>query len=280
MKLSKLIEDEDAEDVIHSDMPSEEDIKKLIDETLKKWMNKYMFDKKFSIPEGVIRLNCIINSPETELGLTYIPNMEPKPVIPVDLLTKSVDMFISDISIMNPDIVKYPIHILNEYSLKFYSVNIYPSEGIISLYDFIPRPSYNTKVSAPRGLGNLLTSHSYLLRNYTFEDNVLPTFSDDYSKQMDKAIRRCKTVYNALQKGNWRGYKYELSPFDVRNIVVHQNRNRHAIDDVLHPNFSVSYSGYYPLLDGKLINTLETEIKDAFMSYIKTRFNIYRIKFS
>lgn len=296
MKLSKLREQ--AEETIPSDIPSEEDTIKVnardrINMTIKRWKREYISDKKLQIPEGMIRVSCIFDNdlvdkkdrPTIELGVTYKPNMDPKPVIPRDFVANSVDLFIEDMKKMCSDILDeslFPHEVLNEYDVSLYSVAIYPSEGIINLFDYIPRPLYNTIVRTPRKLGDLLVNRSLLLDLYTFDENVLPKFSDDYTQAMDRAIRKCKTVYTALEKGTWNGYNYSLTPFNVSSVVIHQDKSDYTVESgVLHPNFSISYSGGWPSLNGDKINTIfPVEVQDEFTAFIKKRFKNLGINFS
>ena len=294
MKLSKLREQ--AEGPVPSD--TDETIRdkacERINMAVKRWKSS---DKKFEIPGGYIRLSCIFDGdlpdkenkhdrPVIELGVTYRPNMNPVPVIPRDFLALSVDKFIEDLKELCPDMSRkeseFPHEVLNMYDVTFYSVTIYPSEGIINLFDFIPRPLYNMMIKTPRQLGDLLLSRSHLLNQYTFEEGVIPRFSEDYSKAMDKAVRKCKTVYTALEKGTWKEYKYNLTPFHLPNVVVHQERSGYTVESgVIHPDFSISYSGGWPLLNGEKINGIfPIEVQDEFMKFIKKRFMDFGINLS
>jgi hypothetical protein len=161
-------------------------------------------------------------------------------------------------------------------------VNIYPSEGIINLFDFIQRNLYNMKVKNPRHFGDLLRNRTYLLNHYTFDEGVIPRFSDNYSKQMEKAIRRCKAVFRSFEKGTWNGHKYELTPFYLPNVVIHQEKSGYSVESgVIHPNLSITYSGGWPILDGQKLNqVLPVQLQDDFMEYIRKRFKQFDITFS
>jgi len=300
MKLNKLIEQDEP---IPSDMSSEEDIKvnarDMINKTIKKWKNNYIFDKSIDIPEGKLRLNCLFDEAveyknhserdpkraRMEFGLTYHMNMNPKPIIPRDFLATAVSNFMDDINKINPNIHnntdRYPMDVLNEYDVRFYSVMVYPSEGIIDLYNFIPRNLYNIKIKGYHKFGDLLRNRSHLLNVYTFDEGVIPKFSNDYSSKMEKSVRHCRVVYNVLKKGKWGGEEYDLGIFKVNNVIVHQNRNDYSIENnVIQPDFDLSYSGEYPTLNGKRVDTIESEVKDAFMEFIKQRFKQFRIRYS
>jgi len=292
MKLSKLIEQDD---VIPSDMSPEEDIKvnarDIINKTIKKWKNNYIFDKTIDIPEGKLRLNCLFDEVDgdkrarMEFGLTYLMNMNPKPVIPKDFLATAVSNFMDDINKINPNIHndkdRYPMDVLNEYDVRFYNVMLYPSEGIIDLYNFIPRNLYNITIKGYHKFGDLLRNRSHLLNVYTFDEGVLPKFSNDYNIKMEKSIRHCRVVYNSLRKGKWHGEEYDCGEFKISNVVIHQNRNEYSIqNNVIQPDFEISYCGDYPILNGKKVHTIETEVKDAFMEFIKQRFKQFGIRYS
>jgi len=293
MKLSNLFEQED--EPIPSDIPSEDQVRitalEKINQTIQRWNKKNMFYRSFDIPEGIVRINTIFESKigiqegKIEIGITFIPNMDPKPVIPTYLLAKSMEVFIDDIKEINPDMFDkpslYPQDVLNDYEVTIYSVAIYPGEGIIHLSEYIPTSVYNLKAKMPQKLGSLLLNRSLVLNHYMLDENDLPKFDDQYSNTMNKVVRKVKTVYTALQKGTFRGLPYELPKFYQPNVVVHQERERYNLETkVIHPDFSVSYSSGWGTLNGELINQVSLELKDAFIDFIRGRFLQFGIKYS
>lgn len=294
MKLSKLREQDDK---IPSDIPSDEEtVKKRayekINQTIQRWNKKNMFYRTFDIPEGIVRINTIFEAKigpqegKIELGITFVPNMDPKPVIPRYLLAKSMEVFIDDIKEINPDMFDkpslYPQDVLNDYEVTIYSVAIYPGEGIIHLSEYMPRSVYNIKTKKPQKFGEILFSRSLLLNQYMLDENDLPRFDDQYSLAMDKITRKAKTVYTALQKGTFRGLPYELPKFYQPNVVVHQERERFNLETkVIHPDFSISISSGWATLNGEKVNeVLPVELQDSFVEYIKNRFLQFGIKYT
>jgi hypothetical protein len=295
MKLSNLFEQED-EQVPSDNLPEEETVKnrayEKINQTIQRWNKRNMFHKEFTIPEGIVRINTIFESKigiqegKIELGITFVPNMDPKPVIPTYLLAKSMEVLIDDLKEINPDMYNkpslYPQEVLNNYEVTIYSVSIFPGEGIIHLSEYIPRATFNMKTKTPIKFGDILFSRSLLLSHYMINENDIPRFDDQYSLAMEKITRRSKTIYTALQKGTFRGLPYQLPKFNPSNVVVHQNRDRFSMDNkVIHPDFSVSISSGWMTLNGEKINeVLPVELQDSFVEYIRNRFKHFDIKFS
>ena len=294
MRLSKLREEDEQ-------VPSQDDMKlrayDKINQTIQRWNKKNMFYRTITIPEGDIRINTIFEpsvgdlsirelGSTIELGITFVPNMDPKPVIPTYLLAKSMEVFIDDLKEINPDIFDkpsiYPHEILNTYEVTIYSVSIFPGEGVLHLSEYMPRPVFNMKTKSPQKFGEILFSRSLLLSHYMINENDLPRFDDQYSLAMSKITRKCKTIYTALQKGTFRGLPYELPKFNSSQIVVHQERDRFSMDTkVIHPDFSVSISTGHSTLNGERINqVLPVELQDAFIEYIRDRFKHFDIKFA
>ena len=296
MKLSKLREDEQ----IPSDNPSDEETVfkrayEKINQTIQRWNKRNMFHREFTIPEGIVRINTIFEPKiiltsgtpgSIELGITFVPKMDPKPVIPTYLLAKSMEVFIDDLKEINPDMFHkpslYPQEVLDDYDVTIYTVSIFPGEGVIHLSGYIPAATYNMKAKTPMKFGSILFSRSLLLSHYMINENDLPRFDDQYSLAMSKITRRCKTIYTALQKGTFRGLPYELPRFNPSNVVVHQERDRFSMDTkVIHPDFSVSISTGHSTLNGERINqVLPVELQDSFIEYIRDRFKHFDIKFS
>ena len=298
MRLSKLREQEDEQ--IPSDIPSDEETVfkrayEKINQTIQRWNKKNMFHNEFTIPEGIVRINTIFEpkviltsgvSGTIELGITFIPNMDPTPVIPTYLLAKSMEVFIDDLKEINPDMFNkpslYPQEVLNDYEVTIYSVTIFPGEGIIHLSEYIPRSTFNIKTKKPMEFGHILFSRSLLLNQYMLDENDLPRFDDQYSLAMEKITRKCKTIYTALQKGTFRGLPYELPKFYQPNVVVHQERERFNLETkVIHPDFSVSISSGWGTLNGEPINqVLPVELQDSFVEFIRNRFLQFGVKYT
>lgn len=299
-KLKGLTEDEQ--------VPNEEEAMKKLKfasekfvQTIQKYKKRHLFWKKFMVPEGeihsTIRLEDIPFSEtsynEKFLGnitciIDFIPKMDPKPVIPLNLLQVVAIDFIDSMLEINPDLKDkpsiYPPDILDMYHFSFGNVTIFPSQGLLYLRDYMDTPTYNLKLLSPSKFGDLLLSRSLLLNRYSLTQGDLPTFSDEYPSEMAKLVKKAKSVYNALKKGTWRGHTYELFvPHDWSGaFIVHQDKfNYNRTDKVIHPNFQITCNFGYETVDGKKNSPEESPLSEdeqkEFREYLKKRFKNFDI---
>jgi hypothetical protein len=307
MKLSKLREQDEP---IPSDIPSDNDElkserranEKLV-QTMKTYKKEHIFWKSIKVPEGEIHNNIRIeelpfdtdrfkasNLGEIICDIDFMPNMEQTPVIPTNLLTTCMEDFVDSLIKINPDLRDkpsiFPTRLLNMYDIKIQRINIFPSKGVLHLKDLMENHIWNTKVSAPRPLGNILFSRSSLLSTYNLDPTDLPTFSDEYAPYMKKLLKKAYTVYLGLRKGTWRGHTYELSDYDVKRtgFIVHQDYNSYNKQDkVLRPEFTVAANFGYEIVDGKKNSTSESPLSEEeqteFRSYLRTRFRNFGIDY-
>jgi hypothetical protein len=221
-------------------------------------------------------------------SIDFKPNMDPKPVIPLNLLQVAVTDFIDSMLEINPDLKEkpsiYPSDILNMYHFSFGHSNVYPSQAVIHLRDYMDTPTYNLRLLSPNGFGNIMFSRSHLLNVYKLIPGDLPTFADDYSSSMEKLIKKAKSVYHALKKGTWKGHTYELfTPHDWSGgFVIHQDRfNYNRTDKVLRPNFEISCNFGWEIVDGKKNSPEESPLSEEeqkeFRQYLKNRFKNFDI---
>jgi hypothetical protein len=270
-------------------------------QTIHKYKKGHIFWKKIMVPEGeihsTIRLEevpfSVSSYKDNFLGnitcsIDFMPNMDPKPVIPLNILQVVAVDFIDSMLEINSDLKDkpsvYPSDILNMYHFSFGHVNVFPSQGVIHLRDYMDTPTYNLKLLSPNGFGNIMFSRSHLLNVYNLIPGDLPTFADDYSSSMEKLIKKAKSVYHALKKGTWKGHTYELfTPHDwTKAFVVHQDRfNYNRTDKVLHPNFEISCNFGWEIVDGKKNSPEESPLSDEeqkeFRQYLKNRFKNFDI---
>jgi len=314
MKLSKLKGLNEVEDEhIPSDIPSDDHMeleKKLkfasekFAQTLKKYNKEHLFYKKFQIPEGEIHISIGLElipftyvrySLEKYLGditmkIDFMPNMEPNPVIPLNILQVSVEDFIDGLLKINPDLLQkpsvYPHDLLNCYHFKIQNVSVWPGNGILHMRDYMDTPTYNLKVLSPQNFGSLMFSRSHLKNVYSLIQGDLPTFADGYSLAMDKLVAKAKHVFQALKKGTWKGHTYELDPPHSwrSGIVLHQDKFEYnKTDKVLHPNFTASFNLGWEFVDGVKnddVNTvLPPDERNEFRNWLKKRFEHFGLRY-
>jgi hypothetical protein len=214
--------------------------------------------------------------------------MDPKPVIPLNLLQVAATDFIDSMLEINPDLKDkpsiYPTDILDMYHFSFGHVNVYPAQGVLHLRDYMDTPTYNLRLLSPNGFGGIMFSRSFLLNVYKLIPGDVPTFDDEYSLAMAKLVKKARSVYNGLKKGTWKGHTYELSaPLDwTKAFIVHQDRfDYNRTDKVLRPNFDIRCNVGWEIVDG-IKNTpedspLSKEEQQEFRDYLKNRFKNFDI---
>jgi hypothetical protein len=271
------------------------------EQTLKKYSREHLFWKKIQVPEGDIHLILMkelipftfVNYNEEKylgditLKIDFIPNMDPKPVIPLNILQISVENFIDDLVKINPDLLNksiYPERLMNTYHLKFLNVTVFPANGIIHLRDFMDTPTYNLKLLSPNPFGDIMSSRSHLKNVYSLIPGDLPTFADNYTSSMEKLVHKAKHVYHALKKGTWKGHTYVLdTPINWKSgVVIHQDRNDYnKTDKIIHSNFSASLNLAWEYVDGvknsKEESVLPPEEREEFRNWLKKRFEHFGI---
>ena len=300
MKLSKLKGLTEEQDNIPNDkfkFASEKFV-----QTIHKYKKEYMFYKKFQIPEGEVHTSVQLDQipytfvryneerylGEINLRIDFIPKMDPKPEIPLNILQVTVADFVDSLLKINPDLMNkpsiYPPDLIDCYHLKIQNVSVYPGQGILHLRDYMDTPTYNLKLLSPQKFGGIMFSRSHLLNTYSLTQGDLPTFSDGYSLAMSKLVKKARHVYEALKRGTWRGHTYELfEPHDwSKGFVIHQDKfNYNRADKVLHPNFEITCNFGWEIVDGKKNSPEESPLSDEeqkeFRQYLKKRFQQFDI---
>jgi len=302
MRLSKLkgLTEEDGQD---DQMKKWKFASEKFVQTIHKYRKQHMFWKTIDIPEGEINSTISVETIPFEqetvnnkfLGdiickVDFKPKMDPKPVIPLNILQVILADFIDSLLEINPDLMNkpsiYPHDILNMYHFKFSNVSIFPAQGVLHLRDYMDTPTFNLKLLSPNGFGSLMFSRSHMLNVYSLIPGDLPTFADDYSSYMDKLVKKAKHVYNALKKGTWKGHTYFLEAHRDLNksFVVHQDRdNYNKTDKVIHPNFRLSCNFGWEIVDGKKNSPEESPLSEdeqkEFRQYLKNRFEQFGISY-
>ena len=270
-------------------------------QTVHKYTKQHLFWKKITIPEGEIHSSISVeNIPfnPTAVESKYLgdivcrvdfkPNMDPTPVIPLNLLQVVAIDFMDSLKEINPDLFNkpsiYPHDILNMYHFRILNISIFPAQGILHLRDYMDTPTYNLKVLSPQKFGGIFFSRSHLLNVYELIPGDLPTFADDYTSNMAKLVKKAKHVYEALKKGTWRGHTYELFvPHDwTKAFVVHQNKyDYNKTNKVLHPNFEITCNFGYEVVDGVKNSPSESPLSDEeqkeFRQFLAKRFKQFDI---
>jgi len=301
-KLKGLTEDEQ--------VPNEEEaMKKLkfasekFEQTLRLYKKENLFWRKMTIPEGDVNISLFLDlipfTPqrykekflgEITLKVDFMPKMEPKPVIPLNILQVTVSEFVDSLLKINPDIKEkpsvYPSDLLNMYHLKFMGIYVYPENGIIYLKDYMDAPTYNLKFLSPNGFGSIMFSRSHLLNVYSLTQGDLPTFADGYRLAIEKLVKKTKSVYNALKEGTWKGHTYKLDPpINWRSgIVIHHDRlDYNRLDKILYPNFKPKLNLGWEFVDG-LKNSPEESVlqpleRESFRDWLRKRFENFGIEY-
>ena len=270
-------------------------------QTVHKYTKQHLFWKKITIPEGEIHSSIFVenipfNPKAVEskyLGdiicrVDFKPNMNPKPVIPLNLLQVVAADFMDSLLEINPDLMNkpsiYPPDVLDMYHFKFQNISVYPAQGVLHLREYMDTPTYNLRVLSPQKFGGLMFSRSHLLNVYGLTQGDLPTFADDYSLAMAKLVKKARSVYNALKKGTWKGHTYELfTPHDwTKGFVIHQNKYEYnKTNKVLQPNFEITCNFGWEIVDGVKNSPEESPLSDEeqkeFREFLKKRFKQFDI---
>jgi hypothetical protein len=262
-------------------------IQKRLDET-KSTISYEMFDS----PDGTYRCHTnlyVTRSSETELklaGKIYLILKEP--TIPLDFLSVSAKWMLNKINELCPDVfntVKDGRYQEGSITFNFHEIFVKYSETFLGLYDYMERAYYNTHVTNPIPIEELMNDRSIDF-NYKLEPSQVPTFSDDFSLATDKMIKKIKSVYKGFRKGTFKGHQYEYVRQEPQISIYPRDDNYNPQTKVIHPKFKVSINAGYPHIDGKTTSDFEqgverftnTLIIKQFDEYIKARFEQFGIK--
>lgn len=270
-------------------------------QTMKDYKDSIWFWQKFSIPEGEGTFTIYFEDKnfskqqvlagymgEILCKVDFTPHMEPKPVIPTNVLYIAVQSFIDELRKLNPRMAKKnEIYrdVLNLYRFRFNDFVVFPGYGVLHMNDYMNTATYNTVLMAPRPFGNIFYWDELPKSYYNLNPNDLPRFSDDYTSSQEKLVKKAKTVMRALQKGKWRGHTYDLDPGMAKStFIIHQDRNNYNREDkIISPNFYVGLNLGYEIIDGEK-NKPENEVltpeeTKEFRQWIKTKFEHFGIKY-
>lgn len=295
-------------DLIEQDEPQNDNVelyKRAYDgflKTIREHKKKHIFNQKVTVPEGDISYNVHLEelSFTTEnlanayfgefiIYLDFAPNMDPKPVIPLNILSTCVDEFCKSLKEINPDLWNkpsiYPTDLLDMFKLKFNNFTVFPKSSVFIMSHFMDTPTYNLKLKTPRKFGDLFYSKSYMLQQYNLEPGDLPTFSDDYTSTTETLLRRAKTLHKALRTGTWKGHEYRLPDIYGRSsILLHPNDVDYNKETKrITSNFVITFNLGYEFVDG-IKNSpeespLSEEERKEFNQYLKKRFQNFGIHY-
>lgn len=300
-KLKRLTEDEQP--------PNENDRMQVyinaserFEKTIKKYNREHLFWKKITVPEGDINSSLMTElipfTPdrfkEGVLGellvkVDFMPNMDPKPVIPLNILQVVMENLMDSLVEIDPDLLNpsiYPADLLNMYHIKFMGLNVFPGNGVLHMRDYMDVPTYNLKMLSPNPFGSILFSRSHLKNVYSLIPGDLPTFDDDYTSSMNKLVNKAKHVYHALKKGKWKGHTYELDkPISWSSgVVLHQDRHDYnKTDKIILSTFTPSMNLGWEYVDG-VKNSSEDSVlppqeREEFREWLKKRFEHFGIRY-
>lgn len=298
MKLSKLREEHDSQDDFLTCVRSIERIKRAI----KTYNDKFIFWNRLIIPEGELHVEIKTEFESTitdehckkklkgSLGkiickIDQVPKMDPKPVIPTNIMSLSVETFINGLKEADPTIVEIPRDILDMFDFQIQNITIYPGRGVFYLKVFLETPTWNIKVTSPRSLGELLSSNELIRNTYMLEPRELPTFTSDYTSTMNKLLDKSYKVYLALRKGTWKGHTYELNNYKIKEqgFIVHHNGNHYDKESKqISPEFRITASFGWETVDGKKNDPenspLSDEERKEFREFLTDRFKKYGVE--
>lgn len=209
------------------------------------------------------------------MWITYYPD-DNNPIIHTDYISNAVEEVLKTILDIVPEIMSYPKEVLEKFSFNVGNETVYYKEGILHVMDLITSAEKNM-IYTYYGLHEVLQNPRAAASLYVLQNP--PRFSDDYPLAMDKAIKKLKTVYKALEKGKWKGHEFELRS---ATYVVHQRHQRYDKESrIIYPDFELSISAGYPYLDGESIGYMEDkELASEFQKFITNKFNHFGIRFS
>lgn len=270
--------------------------------TVRDHKKKHIFNQKVMVPEGEISYTVHVEElPFTTENLAnayfgelpfyvdFTPNMDPKPVIPLNILSTCVDEFCKSLREINPDLWNkpsiYPTDLLDMFKIKFNNFTVFPKNSVLVMSHFMDTPTYNLKLKTPRKFGDLFYSKSYMLQQYNLEPGDLPTFSDDYTSTSETLLKRAKTLYKALKTGTWKGHQYQLSDSNSRSsILLYPNdMDYNKQTKRITPNFTIKLNLGYELVDGVKNSPedspLSEEERIEFRDFLKKRFQNFGIDY-
>ena len=248
----------------------------------------YGFDNRinFKYPDGSTgRGETLVKSDKKHMHVWvyYYPNPT-NPNIPNDLYSRILKLLMEQILKKFPEITSYPKDVTDSVTLDIYDT-IYYKEGVLHLSEeYLVSSAERNVLLAPRTMTECIHHLENTMNSYYIER--VPTFSEDYSLAMDKAVNKLKTIYKAYSKGTFKGNTYELSPNPT--YLVHQRYNKYDKETrILHPDFSLSISSGWITLNGETKKWTDTNIPEEYKQLyteiqdsLKKKFENFGIRFS
>lgn len=208
----------------------------------------------------------------------YHPN-DDNPIIPNDYASFPIKEYHKTLTGKFPEILSYPEEVYDEFTFDLGNETVYYKEGIMHITDVDILPSNERNVlNAKYPLKEFLFHIDNFANMYYLENP--PTFSEDYSLAMDKAVKKLKTVWLALKKGTYKGMTYEY-PYKPTYVVHHKHNRYNKESRIIYPDFILGISTGWPLINGKAINKIDDkELFEEFHKFISNKFQHFGITIS
>jgi hypothetical protein len=254
MKLMNILENDYEQRLVHS----YERITNLLNDFKR---GKGQFDHTINEPEGVYEINFGYREypfpgqdgkwGKIELRIYYIPNME-TPIIPLDVLSKSVTSAMNIMRKEVPALLEEHIDDLNMIDLKIFELYVRAGRSLFPSMDLFGIITTNVKIRGYlQGLGNVLLdpSNTEELKLTTGE---VPEFAKDYKTVHDHIINKTAKILKAYRYGKWKGHTYDLGTLDGKyNTILLINNYTDTIEGgVIHPAFKIHLTLIRPEVDG------------------------------
>lgn len=211
-------------------------------------------------------------------------------VIPLELLSKPLDLMMTDLKDFEPKLVNnpelYPIDLLNRISVIFDHGYIKIGFAMYDVEHLFGTSLHNIKVRGfSEGLGDMLLDPSKI-EGATFAPGTeLPRLSKDYKAVHDRLIKRVKTIVNAYRTGTWRDHTYDLGKTSYENFFLLKDFNSPTVENgVIQPTLQTHFRDTYIEIDGKKEHydkdfpLTDNELSE-FKKFIKKLFKKYNISY-
>ena len=264
------------------------DLARELYDTLEKGYSKHMnFPRRVDISDNIKALRYInfYDESSTYKGpkrfrlclMLEVDLNQDNPVIPNDVIVgqvKDVEDFIFKVV---PEITEYSMDVINEFTFDVLTVSFYIGQNKVEMSNLNVLPSNEINVLTSKYPFRYLIEHRDTFPNTYYLENP-PKFAEGYSLAAQKIVKKSLSVFKAFSKGTWRGMTYEYT-----NPTVHMSQklnNYNKETRVIHPNFNVTITTQWPLLNGKVFKFSDNEdLYKQLNQFMKKRFEVFGIYF-